>query len=106
MDLINKLLQKWKIQNESDLSEDEHKTVEQWKGILSKDEFTIEDIKEYCKTQINIIETKWSDYDKENSKKSELIPYHTVYRTLLQVIESPRSARENLEKHLNQLLNQ
>ena len=31
--------------------------------ILSKEELTLEDIKEFCKTQCEIIEGKWRNYD-------------------------------------------
>jgi len=71
---------------------------------ISKEELTLEDVKQFCATQTDIIEGKWKDYGLENVKKAELIPYHTVYKTLLEAIDSPKSAREQLEKHLNQLL--
>ena len=103
--LLTRLLGKRGIEDPKDLSQEERQTFETWQAILSKDELTIDDIKEFCRTQITIIEAKWADYALEAEKKANLIPYHTCYRTMLAAIESPRSSREALEKNLNQLLN-
>ena len=103
--ILYKLLQKRGIDNIDQLDKEEKQIFDNWNAVLSKDELTLEDVKEFCKSQCQIIESKWADYETTNAKKAEMIPYHTVYKTLLQVIDSPRSARENLEKHLQQLLN-
>ena len=102
MSILDKLLKKRGLKNEDELSPEEKITFETWRKILSKDELTLDDIKVFCKTQISIIETKWKSY--ETTNKADLIPYHTVYTTLLQVIESPRQERSNLEAQLNQML--
>lgn len=104
MSILDKILSKRGIKDASELSEEERKTFDEWRGILSKDELTTENIKEFCKTQCEVIEGKWSDLNLEQAKKSELIPYHTVYKTLLKVIESPKVVKEQLEKHLENLL--
>ena len=103
--ILQKLLYKKGIESIDQLSPEEKSIFDNWEKVLSKDELTIDDVKEFCKTQCEIIEGKWKDYEMPNTKKAEMIPYHTVYKTLLQVIDSPRSAREQLEQHLNQLLN-
>lgn len=87
----------------TDGSPTERETYERYRKILSKEELTIEDIKLFLQGQIGIIEQKWKDYDTPNDKKAELIPYHTVYKTLEQVIRSPKAEREQLEAMLNQL---
>lgn len=106
MNILDKILKKRGIKNIDELDSEEKKTFEDWRRILSKDELTLDDIKTYCQQQIGIIEAKWKDYNLDNDKKAQLIPYHTVYRTLEQVLLAPKAERENLENQLNQLLNQ
>lgn len=103
-DILLRILNKRGVKVE-ELDKDEKATFEQWEKTLSKDELTIEDVKNFCKAQCSIIENKWKDYDTLQVKKAEMIPYHVVYKTLLQVIDSPKAAREQLEQNLNQLLN-
>jgi mRNA-degrading endonuclease HigB of HigAB toxin-antitoxin module len=102
--LLTKLFSKKGIKDANDLIPEEKKTFENWNAILSKEELTIEEVKDFCKAQVDIIENKWRDYGLEQSKKAELIPYYTVYKTLLLAIESPKSAREALEKQLTEYL--
>jgi len=104
MNILSKILAKRGIKDASQLTKEERLDFDNWTAILSKEELTMADIKEFCKSQVDIIEGKWSDLNIENSKKAELIPYHTVYSVLLKVIDSPRLAREQLEKQLNELL--
>lgn len=103
MSILTDLLKKRGLKPE-DLDTEEKLTLERWRSILDKEELTLEDIKKFCASQVEIIESKWSNYDLENSRKAELIPFHTVYRCLLVAIDSPRSAREALEKHLTHLI--
>ena len=102
--ILSKLFAKKGITDVQELHIEERKTFEAWDKVLSKEELTINEVKEFCQAQINIIENKWSNFDLEQVKKAEMIPYHTVYRTLLSVMNSPRSAREQLEKYLNELI--
>ena len=88
----------------SDGSPTERETFEKWRKILSKESLTIEDIKLFLQGQIGIIEMRWQDMTTPNDKKAELIPYHTVYKTLEKVLNSPQAEREQLEAQLNQLL--
>lgn len=103
-DILTKLLRKRGIDSLDQLDKEEKQTFENWQKILSKEELTLEDVKHFCQTQCEIIKGKWSNYDLENAKKAELIPYFTVYNTLLAAIDSPKSARSQLEQHLNQLV--
>ena len=103
MNILERLLQKRGLKRD-ELTPEEKDQFAEWQRVLSKDELTIGDIKSFCGRQLDIIETKWRDLDKEQSKKAELIPYHTVYKLLIQVIDSPKSDRENLEQQLSQLL--
>ena len=105
-DLIAKLMRKRGIDSVNDLDEVEKKTFDDWQKVLSKEELTLPDVKEFCASQITIIENKWSDYNLEDSKKQSLIPYHTVYKSILKAIDSPKEARQALEKNLMQLVEQ
>ena len=102
--LLSKLLQKRGIDNINDLDKEEKQTWNEWEKILSKEELSIEDIKQFCNSQLGVIKGKWSNLDTDTDKKKDLIPYFVVYSTLLQAIDSPRSVRESLEKQLNQLI--
>jgi hypothetical protein len=102
--LLDKLFTKRGIKDANDLKPEEKVIFDNWRLILDKEELTIADVKEFCKTQVELIENKWHDYNLEQSKKAELIPYHTIYKTLLLAIDSPKSAREALEKQLTEFL--
>lgn len=106
MNILDKLLNKRGIKDPSELKEEERVIYDQWKSIISKEELTLADLKNFCETQLAVIENRWQDYSVEQRLKNELLPYYTVYRTLLKVIDSPKQAREALEVQLNQLLNQ
>jgi len=101
--ILQKLLQKRGIESLEELSEEEKSTFNEWDKILSKESLDINDIKLFCENQVTIIESKWSDYEERNDKKAELIPYHTVYRTLLNILTSPIATREALERQLTEL---
>lgn len=102
--LLSKLFEKRGIKDVNDLDEEERITFEHWNNILSKETLSITDIKEYCQTQLDIISSKWASYDLESSRKAELIPYFSVYSSLLKVMDAPQLGREALEKQLNELI--
>lgn len=100
MSILDKIFEKRGIKGAYELSPEEQATFETWRQILAKDELTATDIKEMCKIQCSMIESKWADLNTDEKKKAELIPYHTVYRLIAQAIESPKIARDALEKQL------
>ena len=102
--LLTKLLQKKNLNVEM-LDKEEKETFENWDRVLSKKELTIEDIKKFLENQIGIIEQKWKDYNLTDKRKAELIPYHTVYKTLLAAISSPTNERSAMEQYLTQQIN-
>ena len=104
LNILEKLLKHRGIEKEEDLDVEEKADFERWRKILSKQELTIEDIGNFCKTQISIIENRWKDLSLENTKKAELIPYHTVYKIIEQTLTAPQQEREQLEATLNQLI--
>lgn len=87
-----------------DGSPTERQVFEEWKKILDKEELTLGDLKIFIQAQIGVIEAKWRDLNLEQSKKAELIPYHTVYKLLEQTISSPLAEREQLLNHLEQII--
>lgn len=100
--LIGRLLRKRGIDDVEKLSAEEKATVENYERILSKRELTVADLREFARFQVDKIEGVWRDQNVEQSRKAELIPYHTVYKTLLQAIEAPEAERKALESVLLQ----
>lgn len=105
MSILDTFLKKKGVDSPNELTQEEKAVYDDWRLILNKEELTTSDIKDFCQAQIGVIEAKWSDLDVPQAKKSELIPYHTVYRLLLTAIDSPKIARESLERQLTQLIN-
>lgn len=112
MSILDKFLKFKGVKSPSDLdnspnedgSPTEQQVFEKWKVILGKEQLTIEDMKNFLTGQIALIEMRWKDLTLENAKKAELIPYHTVYKTLEAAISAPQAERERLEANLNQLI--
>lgn len=104
MNILEKLLNKIGVKSVDELEPEEKATYETWRKVLSSEELSMDDLKQFIQMQISVIEGKWKDLNLDQNKKAELIPYHTVYKTLEQVLCSPKSAREQLEAQLNQLL--
>lgn len=102
--ILQRLLTKRGLNSVEELDQEEKQTFQQWQATLTKDELTTEDIRQFIQGQISVIEAKWSDLNVEQARKAELLPYHTVYRMLLQAINSPALARDALEKNLAQLI--
>ena len=101
--LLLKLFAKRGIEDIKQLDPEERQDFENWNKVLSKEELTLEDIKLFCQSQIDVIENKWKDLNLEDKKKMEMIAPHTVYKTILQTINAPKVVREQLEKQLLEL---
>lgn len=99
---LSKLLDKFGVQKESDLSIEEKVTFDQYKKILVGETVTVNSLKEFCKSQIRIIETKIAD-GINRPTDIQLSSLH-VYLNLLKAIEAPEAERESLENYLNQLI--
>ena len=102
--ILLKLFEKKGIKDPRELSDEEKATFENWDKILSKEELTLEDVKQFCQTQVLIIEGKWADYTTDHAKKAELLPYYTCYSAILKAIDSPKVARIALEIQLREQL--
>ena len=97
-------MEKNKIKEEKEFSVEEKETFDKWDKILSEGEISVEKIKEFCSNQLKIIETQWKNLDNDIKKNERLILLHTVYSILVNLIESPQTEKENLEKYLTELL--
>ena len=102
--LLLRLLQKRKIKDFTELSEDERETFEGWKKVLAKEDLEIKDISKFCESQLDYIETQFKDLDISSQKLGRLVLLHSVYSTLRNLIEGPRAEREQLEEYLTSLL--
>mgnify|MGYP001563727878 CR=1 FL=1 len=103
MNILARILEKRGIKDAKELDTDEREAFEGYQRTLSKPDITIENVKEFLHIQLQVIEGKWKSYDMQN--KADLIPYHTVYKVLLDILNSPQAEREQLEKYLIQLHN-
>lgn len=99
---LSKLLEKRGIDRIEDLAPEERDTLNKWKLILSGDTVTVDSIKEFCKSQIRIIESKCDGVTPLTNLQQACIH---VYVNLLKAIEAPEAERESLEKYLTQLVN-
>lgn len=103
--ILARLLKKRGVESVDKMTPEEKLTFVQYEAVLSKKELTLEDLKIFLTQQIQKIESKWADMTLGSVQKAELIPYHTVYRTLLQTISAPEVERVALEKVLTQMIN-
>lgn len=105
MYLIDKLLSKRGIEKVEDLSQEEQKQIQQWKVVLSGETVTVDSIKEFCESQIKIIETKFASESGTFDQNVFLKACLHVYLNLLRVIDAPKAERESLERQLVQIIN-
>lgn len=106
MSILAKLLQKRGIKNTDELKPEERADFDRWNRILSSEgEMTVEKIKSFCEGQKKLIEGQWRNFDNAPMKNERYVIAHSLYSMLLEAIDAPQKERENLERHLNQLLN-
>ena len=101
--LLQRLLEKKKI-DIAELAPEEKETYDKWERILSEGEITVDKISRFCESQLGIIETQLKNFDNPPQKNERLVIYFNIYRALENLISSPQSERESLEKYLRQLL--
>lgn len=111
--LLEKLLKKRGIGSSTELSTDklpgqpsEQETFEEWDRILSQStEIRVEDIKSFCGKKI--AEIQKAIRDPENKERlTHLATMLDVFSLIVEAIGAPQVEREQLEKHLNELVNQ
>lgn len=98
MSILDKLLDKKGIKNIDELTPDERAIYDSYKTTLTGKTVTIKDLETFCKSQITIIEGKFS------GPETKYDPYLKaclhVYLTLLKAIDAPKVERDNLERYL------
>ena len=102
--LLEKLFKKRGIKDTMTLDHQEQQTYDNWQKILSEGEITVDKVKQFCETQISLIEGKFKDLDNTPEKAQRLTISHSVYKAILDCMEKPQTERENLEKYLHQLI--
>lgn len=86
------------------LSDEEKKDFDRWNKTLSNPKITVDNIREFCTQQKEIIETKWADLDNTTQKNDRLVLMHTIYSKIARVTEADKVERESLERYLNSLV--
>ncbi len=104
--LLVRLLDKRGLKSKDELDADERKDFDQWSLVLSREEMTIEDVKNFLTQQIELIEMKWRDHEVDTQKKNDLLPYHTAYKALYGAINGPARERSAMEVNLLNIINQ
>ena len=99
---LSKLFAKRGIKDTSELTQEERAVYDNYAKVLSKDELTIEALRQFLNSQVAVIEGKWRDHGFDH--KADLIPYHSCYKAILEALDAPRMERENLERYLTSLL--
>lgn len=109
MNILSRIFEKRGIKDVTELSAEERVDYDKLENIqkridtLSGEKMTVEMLKDFCLRQVDIIESRWRATDGEQTKAG-LIPYHTVYKVIIQAIDAPMVERAQLEKYLNQII--
>ena len=103
MSILSRLLEKRGV-TEDELSGDEKVQFNQWKKTLSEEEISVDKIKEFCQKMVGVVEGKWRSWDLTNEQKAQMLPYHTVYKAIIDVINGSKVEREQLEEYLTKLI--
>jgi hypothetical protein len=104
--IIQSILQKKGVSKLTELTPDEKVEYDRWQSIVDGNEVTIEKMREFCASQIRLIEGRYASGDTTDKQDTFLRASLHIYLNLLDMINSPEITRVNLEKHLTQLLKQ
>ena len=104
--ILKQLLRKKGIEKIEELSLDEKLDFERWNTALNTEDIKMEDLVEFLKSQKSKTEDKLADHKIPKEQRLELLPYLSVYKALLALIETPKVERELAERSLEQLLKQ
>jgi hypothetical protein len=85
-----------------DLEPEERAVFDKYRLILTGDSVTTDSIKEFCRSQIDLIESKCDGVNPITTIQQACIH---VYRNILKAIEAPEAERESLERYLQQIIN-
>ncbi len=101
--VLTKLLAKRGIDRIEDLTPEESAVFQRYKAVLTGENVTVNSLKEFCLSQIRIIEARCDGVNPLTNLQQASMH---VYINLLKAIEAPESERESLEMHLNQMLHE
>lgn len=101
--LLQRLLQKRNV-DPKELSLEEKHDFDRWESKLQGKDMNVGTIADYCKAQLVKIESEWDNLDNTNKKNERLILLHTVYGKIARMITSHDKEREELEKYLDDLI--
>lgn len=102
MNLLTRLLAKRGIDKIEDLSVEEKAIFDRYKVVLTGEAVSVASLKEFCKAQIAVIESRFAAPSTEHDVYFKACLH--VYLNLLKAIEAPEAERESLEKYLTQLI--
>lgn len=100
---LSKLLEKRGIDKIEDLSPEEKATFDRYSVVLTGEAVTVATIKEFCQTQIRVIEGLFARPNEENTDHFLKACLH-VYLNILKAIEAPENERAQIEQQLTQLI--
>lgn len=103
--LIEQFFKKNNIEAEK-LTEEEKSTFDEWQKSLIAEPITIENLTGFIKSQKEKTENKLADPSIPKEQRFELLPYLTIYKALLGLIESPQAEKEAKEEYIKELLKQ
>jgi thiaminase len=105
MSLLSKWLTKVGVSSSEELSIEEKATYERFRKILSGETLSVSQIKEFCETQVRLIEEKIASGPTKDSQMY-LAPCLHVYLNIIKAIEAPEKEREAVERHITSLIEQ
>ena len=102
--LLRKILEKRGLKDITELDASEKETFDKWQKILTEEEISVENIKEFCEIQKKSIEAQYTNPDNTDKKDIYLKAALSIYTGIINLIGSKKVAREHLVKYLEQLL--
>lgn len=87
-----------------EMDDDERKDLEAWRSILEGKEMTVDNIVVFIQAQLNLIDKLLRDLDNKPLKNERLLMQQVIYKTILNMIQSPNKEKEALEARLTALL--
>lgn len=100
---LSKLLEVAGVKKVEELSPEEQDTYERYRKVLSGENLTLDNVKEFCQSQIRLIEEKFALNPRTDDDIYLKACLH-VYLNIVKAIDAPQMERELLEKHLEQLI--
>lgn len=77
-----------------------------WQKILTAKDITMEDLVDFMEGRLKNALKEIANPDNSSKKDAKLKAEITIYNALSGLIKSPKVAKEQLEKYLEQLINQ